>query len=108
MELPKRIQIGGQTIEVTQPKDIEGGKLGKVCLGNGLMKIAQTFDGMEQSETSKRNTFWHEVVHGILDTMGRSDLSGDEPFVCCFSSFLTECINSFDWTDEHGAAVPHP
>ena len=95
MKLPKFIQIGGQVIEVQQPKDIEGGKLGKVCIGNGIMKIAQTFDGMEQSETSRRNTFWHEVVHGILDTMGRDDLSRDEAFVCCFSGFLTECITSF-------------
>ena len=95
MKIPRRVRIGGQVLEVSQPKDLDG-KLGKCCLGNGFIKIAETFDGMEQSETSKLNTFQHEVIHGILDTMGRSDLSGDETFVSSFAGFLTECVYSME------------
>lgn len=96
MKIPKRIRIGGQVLEVTQPKVIEDGKLGKCCLGNGYIKIAETFDGLDQSESSKMNTYWHEVVHAILDTMGHSDLSRDEMFVCSFAGFLTECVYSME------------
>lgn len=43
-------------------------------------------------EACKFNTFIHEVVHGVLDTMGESDLSKNEKFVCMFSSLLVDPI----------------
>ena len=46
MKIPRKIRIGGQVLEVTQPKVIDDGKLGKCCLGNGYIKIAETFDGL--------------------------------------------------------------
>ena len=85
---------------VNQPDKIEGSKLGKCCVAGGFIEIAKTIDGQEQSESSKENTYWHEVVHSILDTMGRDDLSRDETFVCTFAGFLTECYHSMeeDWS----------
>lgn len=99
MRIPKKIRIGGQSIEVTQPTTIEDGNLGECRLANGLIKIAETYNGIKQSPSSKENTYWHEVTHCILDTMGRSDLSKDETFVCSFAGFLTECYHSMeeDW-----------
>lgn len=102
MRIPKKIRIGGQSIEVTQPVCVEGGKLGECRLGDGYIKIAEQFNGVIQSESSKVNTYWHEVTHCILDTMGRGDLSQDETFVSCFASFLTECYHSMeeDWKEK--------
>lgn len=101
MKIPKKIRIGGQEIVVTQPKTIGGTKLGICSPAGGYIKIAETFDdGIAQSESSKINTFWHEVTHVILDTMGREDLSGDETFVSCFSGFLTECIASIEESEK--------
>lgn len=74
----------------------EDAKLGRCSIANGYIKIAETFDGLEQSESSKENTYWHEVVHAILDTMGYGELSNDEKFVCCFAGFLTECYRSME------------
>lgn len=91
MKIPQKIRIGGQILEVKILPNLDG-DLGKCCLANGVIKIAQTFDGLEQSESSKLNTFWHEVVHAILDTMGENELSRNEKFVCSFASFLTDCI----------------
>lgn len=96
MKIPSKVRIGGQVLEVMFPKEIEGGKLGQCCVAAGHIKIAETFNGREQSESSKHNTLWHEVTHAILDTMGRGDLNADESFVCCFSSFLSECILSME------------
>ena len=102
MKIPKKIRIGGQVLEVTEPEKFEDSKLGRCCLANGYIKIAKTFDGLQQSESSKLNTYWHEVLHAILDTMGRSDLSNDEVFVCSFAGFLTECYTSMeeDWKND--------
>ena len=103
MKIPKKIRIGGQTIEVSQLNCIDGGKLGECRLGDGFIRIAEHFNGAKQSESSKVNTYWHEVTHCILDTMGRGDLSQDETFVSCFSGFITECYISMeeDWENDN-------
>lgn len=93
MEIPKKIQIGGQILETQMCEEL-GGKLGKCCLFNGYIKIATNVDNTKQSETSILNTYIHEVVHAILDTMGRDDLSRDEVFVSSFAGFATESIVS--------------
>ena len=54
----------------------------------------------KQNNNVKVNTFFHELTHAILDTMGEVELSGNEKFVCCFSSFLTEAINSFKYNNK--------
>ena len=93
MKLPKEIQIAGQVL-TTQICDELGGKLGRCCCYNGYIKIATNVDGSTQTESSMLNTYIHECVHAILDTMGRSDLSDDETFVSSFAGFATEGIVS--------------
>ena len=102
MKIPSKIRIGGQVLQVTQPDKFDDGKLGRFCVANGYIRIAKTFDGLEQSESSRENTYWHEVVHAILDTMGEQELSENERFVCAFTGFLTECYHSMeeDWSRE--------
>ena len=63
-------------------------------LGRCYVAKGQVLINTEQTDSSKRNTFFHEMVHSILDTMGRDDLSQDESFVCSFSGFLMEVHNS--------------
>ena len=93
MELPKKIQIGGQIL-TTEMCDELGGKLGTCCVHNGYIRIATNIDGCIQTESSKFNTYVHECIHIILDTMGRSDLSQDEVFVSSFAGFATEGLVS--------------
>lgn len=100
MKIPCKLRIGGQLLEVEFPENIEGSKLGKCCLATGIIKIAQTFDGLKQSESSQMNTFFHEVVHAILDTMGRGDLSSDEVFVNTFAGFMTEAYFSSKFKED--------
>lgn len=93
MKIPKKIQIGGQILETQMCEEL-GGKAGKCCIFNGYIKIADSLNGMKQTDTSKLNTYIHEVVHTILDTMGRDDLSNDEVFVSSFAGFATEGLIS--------------
>ena len=92
MKIPSKIRIGGQDIEVCVVDRIEGEKLGQICVAEGKMLIADSFSTNKQSDTSKVNTFVHEVVHGILDTMGETELSGNEKFVSTFSSFMVDVV----------------
>ena len=92
MKIPSKIRIGGQDIEVCIVDRIEYDKLGQICVAEGNLLIADNFSTRKQSNSSKANTFVHEVVHGILDTMGETELSGNEKFVSTFSSFMVDVV----------------
>ena len=92
MKIPSKIRIGGQDIDVCIVDRIEDEKLGQMCVAEGKLLIADNFSTRKQSDTSKVNTFVHEVVHGVLDTMGENKLSSDEKFVSTFASLLVDVI----------------
>ena len=92
MIIPDKIRIGGQDIRIIKEERLDDNKLGTICVAEGVLRIADNFNNLKQCESSKINTFIHEIVHGILDTMGESELSGNEKFVCTFSSLLIDSI----------------
>ena len=92
MIIPDKIRIGGQDIRIVKEERLDDNKLGTICVAEGVLRIADNFNNLKQCESSKISTFIHEVVHGILDTMGESELSGNEKFVCTFSSLLIDSI----------------
>lgn len=92
MIIPSKIRIGGQYISVVNEERLDDNELGTICLAKGVLKIADNFNNSKQCESSKINTFIHEVVHGVLDTMGEFEWSKNEKFVCTFSSFLVDPI----------------
>ena len=92
MIIPNTIRIGGQDISVVNKERLDNDILGDICIAEGVLKIANNFNNRKQCQSSKITTFIHEIVHGILDTMGESELSGNERFVCAFSSLLVNPI----------------
>ena len=92
MTIPSKIRIGGQDISVVNEERLDDNELGTICLAEGVLKIADDFNNSKQCESSKINTFIHEVVHGVLDTMGEFELSKNEKFVCTFASLLVDTI----------------
>ena len=92
MIIPDKIRIGGQEISIVNEERLDDNKLGTICVAEGVLRIADNFNNLKQCESSKINTFIHEIVHGILDTMGEYELSGNEKFVCTFSSLLIDTI----------------
>lgn len=92
MKIPDKIRIGGQDISVVNVERHSNNILGEICVPEGVLRIADNFNNRQQCESSKIATFIHEVVHGILDAMGESELSGNEKFVSTFSSLLIDPI----------------
>lgn len=100
MKIPKRFSVGGQDIEVKEVELCEGNSVGDILLAQGEIQIASKVSrGVFQSQSSKVNTFWHELTHAILITMGENELNENEKFVCSFSGFLTEAIRSFEYEE---------
>lgn len=94
MKLPKKIQVAGADIDVLIVDDIEGGLMGESLLCSGTIKIARKSKGYPQSDSVMLNTFIHECIHMILDSMEETELSGNEKFVNTFAGFTTEIIRS--------------
>ena len=92
MKIPNKIRIVGQDINISIKDRLVNEKLGTMCLASGELEIAEKFYDSKQSESSKINTFIHEVVHGVLDIMGENKLSSDEKFVSPFASLIVDVI----------------
>ena len=92
MNIPNKIRIGGQDINVWIKDHLADEKLGTICLASGELNIAEKFHEYNQSESSQVNTFIHEVVHGVLYTMGENKLAYNEKFVTIFASLLVDVI----------------
>lgn len=101
VKIPSEISVGGQKVSVAFKGRIESGKLGKSCLAEARIDISKTFNGREQAYPSQLNTFYHELTHCILDTMGENELSGNEKFVSCFSSFLCEAMKNACFVEDN-------
>lgn len=100
-KIPDEFNLGGSNIKVNVVDRCDNNALGTCLLAEGRINIADTFNkDNKQNNNIKVNTFFHELTHAILDTMGEVELSGNEKFVCCFSSFLTEAINSFKYNNK--------
>ena len=56
----------------------------------GVVKISQTVNGLYCSIDYQRQSFYHELVHQILDILGDLELSENEEFVQRFSVLLDQ------------------
>lgn len=98
--LPISYNVGGQLIRVEEIEQLPEFKLGECCVAGGYLKVASMYgQNSYQSIECKYNTFIHEIVHTILDTMGEHNLSSNEKFVNSFSSFLTEVLTTMKYKE---------
>ena len=90
---PKAFKLAGHTIAVKLDKD--------------LMTIEDSYGNYSErtstinlvapgaiSKSKIEQTFFHELVHAILDELGELDLSKNERFVDSFSTLLHQAISS--------------
>lgn len=96
-DIPSKYLVGGQDMSVEMVEKIDNTEnLGQCCVAEGKILIAKTFQGKKQSESAQLNTFFHELLHSILDTMAENELSQNEKFVSTLASFLTEAVRTME------------
>ena len=101
VKIPSKFRVGGQKMNVIQVHHCDDNKLGNCIVAEGIIRIAEIFNNdICQSQESKENTFYHELTHAILDTMGENELSANERFVCTFAGFLTEAMTNAYFEEE--------
>ena len=101
VKIPSKITLGGQEVEIRNVERCDNNAVGECHLLEGYIEIADIFNkDQKQSESSKVNTFYHELTHCILQTMGEDELNNNEKFVRCLAGFLTEAMRSSKFEEE--------
>lgn len=94
--IPKSFELGGTVYDV---EIIPGSKLGsnacaQIQYAASKVVIADESNGIKCSDDFMTASFYHELVHGILETMGKRELSEDESFVEGFANLLHQYNNT--------------
>ena len=92
-EIPKSFTLGAVkfTTEIKNKVYLNSDEVGGMSDSyKCTIDIAETVGESNVSEDSKRQIFYHELVHQILDMLGNCELSENEEFVQCFSVLLDQ------------------
>jgi len=72
----KRFQLGGKKYKVNLVSH-DTSNLGRSLSPLGIVEIQTLWDGKPVPEDAMEITLYHEVVHCILDELGRGDLQDE-------------------------------
>ena len=97
MKIPKKIRVGDKwySVEIVEAMR-EKGLMGKVYYPEQKIQIGRNSNrtGRRFKRSDVDDTFWHELVHAILDDMGYDTLNRNEQFVHGFAKRLTKAIET--------------
>ena len=97
-KIPKSFELGGctYTVEVTdnRPEGVKNTITGEICYSSSTIKIYKNHVGYECTEDYKLLSFYHELIHGILTAMGKSEMNDDEGFIESFANFLHQFMKT--------------
>ena len=93
--LPKTIRVGKKRYSIEVVETMLQHRMGSVDHDTQRITIGRkSTSGHRYSQAIMTDTFWHELVHAILNDMGRHTLNQDEQFVTGFANRLTKAIQS--------------
>ena len=88
-DIPKYFSLGGLDYQVEIKEFVADGKnYGEWNGATCTLSIAQKVGADKVASDRKAQTFYHELVHAILDFISREDLNNDECFVNSFAQAL--------------------
>jgi hypothetical protein len=95
--IPRRIRVGARqySIDIVETM-LRKRDMGRIHYDQQRIELGKTSNvtGRRFAPVTMQENFWHEIVHAILDDMGRDNLNRDEKFVQDFAERLTQVINS--------------
>lgn len=94
MKIPKKFEVYGETITIEFSKNLtsKSDMIGRTFLREGRIVLQKP--GKVYSEERIEQTFYHELVHVILDKISEQKLSGNEGFVDRFACLLHQAIKT--------------
>lgn len=93
--IPDGFNVGGMRMNVLHVESKRGNSgYGETIYPKNEVVLFEKMEEMPICKDQKVQTFWHEVVHAILSSLGENSLCSDEKFVCKFSSLLNEVMQT--------------
>ena len=94
--LPKKIQVGSKWYSVDVVESMRRkSEVGRVTYDTQKIELARrTHHGVPFRLSALEETFWHELTHAILHSMGEHELNNRERFVEEFSLRLARAIRT--------------
>lgn len=95
--IPKKFSVGALDYKVEIVENLRYGEEfghwdGTTC----TIRIAKTAGGEPLSDRRKEQTFFHELIHAVLDSIGEDELNENEQFIDAFSNALSHAFNSME------------
>ena len=96
LALPKKVKVGNNWYSVDIADSLRHRMyMGEVHYAKRTITLARkSYHGVPLKLSALHETFWHELTHAILESMGRDELNNDEDFVEEFSNRLAKAIES--------------
>lgn len=90
--IPENFKLNGRLIRVIVDDDYcTGNKLaGEADFTEKVITLCDKYAGVKVGKAEKEKTYFHELVHMILDSMGKHQLKYNEAFVDEFALRLYE------------------
>lgn len=96
--IPKYCELGGVEYTTYLIERIQNAhNFGMSAMSNGTIQLQNIIEGVEVSNTSLQSTYFHELIHQMLDMVGENELSGNEKFVQGLANMLFEFIRTAQW-----------
>lgn len=94
-KIPSEFSVGGFDYRVERAESLRyGEEFGHWTGANCTIKIADAAGGEVLTDARKEQTFFHELVHAILDVIGEAELTDNEKFVDAFAAMLHQAIKT--------------
>jgi len=95
MNIPGSVQLLGVTVPVfvVEPKKGKKNKeLGCAYFSTKHITLYTSVRGKQVPDTSMQHTFFHELLHQVLDSAGYKEQNADEQFVDVVSGLLHQAL----------------
>lgn len=96
--IPKSCELGGvefTTVFVKNPEN--SGILGESSVFDCRIKLQESNCGQIVTNKQNQNTYFHEIIHMMLDQIGELELSKNEKFVQTMGNMLFEFLRTAEW-----------
>jgi hypothetical protein len=96
LNLPKKVRVGNRWYSVDVVESMRNkSEMGRVHYERRTIELAKrTHHGVPFRLSALEDTFWHELTHAILHSMGEHDLNNRESFVEEFANRLSAAIRT--------------
>lgn len=90
--IPTKFKLKGKTITVEIDDNYceENGMVGEADFTEKIITLCNKFKGKKITKAEKEKTYYHELVHMVLDSIDRHKLKYTEDFVEAFAQRLYE------------------